>query len=161
METDRIVTLMKKKAKDRTGDEKNWQELRKPLPFQRRATPEEIGAMAAFWASPLSGDTSGSVVTIDAGLRRAQQHFEQRTAMPHLTHRRWRELHHEETGKGIPVVFIHEFAGDYRSWEQQVRYFGCYYRCIAVNARGDPPSDVPKDGARSRRSARATIFAWC
>jgi 3-oxoacyl-[acyl-carrier protein] reductase len=68
VETDRIVTLMKKKAKDRTGDESNWQELRKPLPFQRCATPEEIGAMAAFLASPLSGYTSGSVVTIDAGL---------------------------------------------------------------------------------------------
>ena len=68
VETDRIVTLMKKKAKDRTGDENNWQELRKPLPFQRCATPEEIGAAAAFLASPLSGYTSGSVVTIDAGL---------------------------------------------------------------------------------------------
>ena len=68
VETDRIVTLMKKKAKDRTGDENNWQELRKPLPFQRCATPDEIGAMAAFLASPLSGYTSGSVVTIDAGL---------------------------------------------------------------------------------------------
>jgi 3-oxoacyl-[acyl-carrier protein] reductase len=68
VETDRIVTLMKKKAKDRTGSEDNWPELRKPLPFQRCATPEEIGAAAAFLASPLSGYTSGSVVTIDAGL---------------------------------------------------------------------------------------------
>jgi 3-oxoacyl-[acyl-carrier protein] reductase len=68
VETDRIVTLMKKKAKDRTGSEDNWQELRKPLPFQRCATAEEIGAAAAFLASPLSGYTSGSVVTIDAGL---------------------------------------------------------------------------------------------
>ncbi len=68
VETDRIVTLMKKKAKDRTGSADNWQDLRKPLPFQRCATPEEIGAAAAFLASPLSGYTSGSVVTIDAGL---------------------------------------------------------------------------------------------
>jgi 3-oxoacyl-[acyl-carrier protein] reductase len=68
VETDRIVSLMKKKAKDRTGDENNWPELRKPLPFQRCATPEEIGAMAAFLASPHSGYTSGSVVTIDGGL---------------------------------------------------------------------------------------------
>ena len=44
------------------------EELRKPLPFGRCATPEEIGAAAAFLASPLSGYTSGSVVTIDAGL---------------------------------------------------------------------------------------------
>jgi NAD(P)-dependent dehydrogenase (short-subunit alcohol dehydrogenase family) len=68
VQTDRIVTLMKKKAKDRTGSEDNWTDLRKPLPFQRCATPEEIGAMAAFLASPLSGYTSGSVVTIDGGL---------------------------------------------------------------------------------------------
>jgi 3-oxoacyl-[acyl-carrier protein] reductase len=68
VETDRIVSLMKKKAKDRTGSEDNWPELRKPLPFGRCATPEEIGAAAAFLASPLSGYTSGSVVTIDAGL---------------------------------------------------------------------------------------------
>src|SRR6478672_11360050 len=65
VETDRIVTLMKKKARDRSGSEDNWQELRKPLPFSRCATPGEIGAMAAFLASPLSGYTSGSVVTID------------------------------------------------------------------------------------------------
>src|SRR4026209_1919325 len=30
VETDRIVTLMKKKAKDRTGSADSWQELRKP-----------------------------------------------------------------------------------------------------------------------------------
>src|SRR4051812_15570980 len=68
VETDRLVTLMKKKAKDRTGNEENWKELRKPLPFQRCASAEEIGAAVAFLASPLSGYTSGSVVTIDAGL---------------------------------------------------------------------------------------------
>ena len=68
VETDRLVTLMKKKAKDRTGSEDNWQELLKPLPFGRGATPEEIGAAIAFLASPHSGYTSGSVVTIDAGL---------------------------------------------------------------------------------------------
>jgi NAD(P)-dependent dehydrogenase (short-subunit alcohol dehydrogenase family) len=59
---------MKKKAKDRTGDENNWEELRKPLPFQRCASPAEIGAAIAFLASPHSGYTSGSVVTIDGGL---------------------------------------------------------------------------------------------
>jgi NAD(P)-dependent dehydrogenase (short-subunit alcohol dehydrogenase family) len=68
VETDRIVALMKKKAKDRTGSEDSWEDLRKPLPFQRCASPEEIGAAAAFLASPHSGYTSGSVVTIDAGL---------------------------------------------------------------------------------------------
>jgi pimeloyl-ACP methyl ester carboxylesterase len=40
-------------------------------------------------------------------------------------------------------VFVHEFAGDHRSYEPQVRHFGQRYRCIAYNARGYPPSDVP------------------
>jgi pimeloyl-ACP methyl ester carboxylesterase len=42
------------------------------------------------------------------------------------------------------VVFVHEFAGDLRSWEPQLRYFSRFYRCIAYNARGFPPSDVPE-----------------
>jgi pimeloyl-ACP methyl ester carboxylesterase len=65
--------------------------------------------------------------------------------MPHLTTDDGIKLYYEETGKGIPIVFIHEFAGDYRSYEQQVRHFSKYYHCITFNARGYPPSDVPKD----------------
>jgi 3-oxoacyl-[acyl-carrier protein] reductase len=66
--TDRLIGLMKKKAQDRTGNADNWKELFKPLPFGRGATAEEIGAAIAFLASGHSGYTSGSVVTIDAGL---------------------------------------------------------------------------------------------
>jgi len=54
-------------------------------------------------------------------------------------------LYYEEAGTGTPVVFVHEFAGDYRSWEPQMRYFGRRYRAIAYNARGWPPSEVPED----------------
>jgi pimeloyl-ACP methyl ester carboxylesterase len=53
-------------------------------------------------------------------------------------------LYYEEVGNGFPVVFVHEFAGDLRSWEPQLRYFARFYRCIAYNARGFPPSDVPE-----------------
>lgn len=53
-------------------------------------------------------------------------------------------LYYEETGKGAPIVFVHEFADDLYSWEPQLRYFSRRYRCIAYNARGYPPSDVPK-----------------
>lgn len=66
--TDRLIGLMKKKAQDRTGSADNWKDLLKPLPFSRGATPEEIGAAIAFMASEYSNYTSGSVVTIDAGL---------------------------------------------------------------------------------------------
>jgi pimeloyl-ACP methyl ester carboxylesterase len=80
--------------------------------------------------------------------------------MPHLTTDDNVKLYYEETGSGIPVVFVHEFAGDYRSYELQMRYFGQRYRCIAYNARGYPPSDVPKDGGRySQERARDDIRA--
>lgn len=51
----------------------------------------------------------------------------------------------EETGSGVPIVFCHEFAGDLRSWEPQVRYFSHRFRVITFNARGYPPSDVPTE----------------
>lgn len=57
-------------------------------------------------------------------------------------------LHFEETGSGIPVIFVHEFAGDHRSWETQMRHFGQRYRAITYAARGYPPSDVPNDVAQ-------------
>ncbi len=64
------------------------------------------------------------------------------------------KLHYEEAGSGFPVVFVHEFAGDCRSWEPQMRYFSRAYRCVAFNARGYPPSDVPK-GLESYSQGRA------
>jgi pimeloyl-ACP methyl ester carboxylesterase len=54
------------------------------------------------------------------------------------------QLYYEEAGKGFPIVFVHEFAHDLRSWEGQIRHFSRRYRCIAFNARGYPPSDVPE-----------------
>jgi pimeloyl-ACP methyl ester carboxylesterase len=55
------------------------------------------------------------------------------------------ELYYEETGSGPPVLFVHEFAGDHRSWEPQVRFFAGKYRCIVYDARGYPPSGVPTE----------------
>ena len=57
------------------------------------------------------------------------------------------ELYYEETGSGFPIVFCHEYAGDHRSWEQQVRHFARRYRVITYNYRGYPPSDAPTDPA--------------
>lgn len=54
-------------------------------------------------------------------------------------------LYYEITGTGTPLLLCHEFAGDYRSWEPQVRYFARRYQVITYNARGYPPSDVPDD----------------
>jgi pimeloyl-ACP methyl ester carboxylesterase len=52
-------------------------------------------------------------------------------------------LYYEEAGRGIPVVFIHEFAGDWRSWEPQMRFFSSRYRAVTYSARGYLPSEVP------------------
>src|SRR3974390_192657 len=54
-------------------------------------------------------------------------------------------LYYEEVGQGTPFLLLHEFAGDHRSWEPQLREFGKRYRCIAYAARGYLPSDVPSD----------------
>jgi pimeloyl-ACP methyl ester carboxylesterase len=70
---------------------------------------------------------------------------EQETPMPHVTTNDGVRLYYEEVGSGYPIVFVHEFAGDYRAYETQLRFFARRYRCIAFNARGYPPSDVPED----------------
>ena len=53
------------------------------------------------------------------------------------------DLHYEDVGEGTPLVFVHEYAGDHRAWEMQLRFFARRYRCIAFTARGYPPSAVP------------------
>jgi pimeloyl-ACP methyl ester carboxylesterase len=70
------------------------------------------------------------------------------------------KLYVETVGSGTPIVFVHEYAGDYRSWEPQVRYFCRQHRCITYSQRGYPPSDVPSDPARySQAIARDDVIA--
>lgn len=56
-------------------------------------------------------------------------------------------LYYEETGEGFPLVFSHEFAGTYKSWEPQARFFSRRYRVITYNQRGFPPSEVPEQAS--------------
>ena len=56
--------------------------------------------------------------------------------MPLLTTDDGVKLHYEEVGSGAPLIFVHEFAGDWRSWEPQLRHFGRRYRCITFDHRG-------------------------
>jgi pimeloyl-ACP methyl ester carboxylesterase len=80
--------------------------------------------------------------------------------MPNITADDGVKLYYEEAGRGTPILFVHEFLGEYRSWEAQVRYFSRRYRCIAYNARGYPPSDVPAEVAKySQARARDDIRA--
>ncbi len=65
--------------------------------------------------------------------------------MPYVTADDGVRLYYEECGSGTPIVFVHEYAGDHRAWETQMRHFGQRYRAITFAARGYPPSDVPND----------------
>ena len=57
------------------------------------------------------------------------------------------DLYYEDTGQGTPLVWSHEFGGDYRSWEPQVRHFSRCHRVITYNHRGYAPSSVPKQAS--------------
>ena len=80
--------------------------------------------------------------------------------MPHIAARDGTRLYYEEAGSGSSIIFVHEYAGDYRTWEMQMRFFSRAHRCITYSQRGYPPSDVPKDGARySQDIARDDVLA--
>ena len=75
--------------------------------------------------------------------------------MPHALTEDGVRLYFEETGSGTPVIFVHEYAGDHRAWEPQMRHFGQRYRAITYAARGYPPSDVPEDVAKYSQARAA------
>ena len=103
--------------------------------FQIRAALESLGASLAAHK-------------IDAaGLARLRGLNDQMRALAAIVTDDGVTLHTEEAGQGEPLVFIHEFAGDHRSWESQVRFFSAAYRCVSYAARGYPPSGVPTDPA--------------
>ncbi|MFA6264556.1 MAG: alpha/beta hydrolase [Pseudolabrys sp.] len=80
--------------------------------------------------------------------------------MPHITMRDGVRLYVEEAGQGTPVIFVHEYAGDYRTWEPQMRFFSRTHRCITYSQRGYPPSDVPTDPSKySQDLARDDVIA--
>lgn len=80
--------------------------------------------------------------------------------MPHATTDDGVKLYYEKAGSGTPMIFVHEFAGDHRAWEPQMRFFSRHFRCVAFSARGYPPSDVPEDGKRySQARARDDVVA--
>ena len=53
-------------------------------------------------------------------------------------------LYFEDSGgAGSPVLFLHEYAGDHRSWAGQTKALSGSHRCLTASARGYPPSDCP------------------
>lgn len=68
--------------------------------------------------------------------------------MPYVSAPDGVRLYYEEAGSGTPVIFVHEYAGDWRTWEPQMRHFSRLHRCITFSQRGYLPSDVPTDPAQ-------------
>jgi NAD(P)-dependent dehydrogenase (short-subunit alcohol dehydrogenase family) len=68
VETDRIVTLTKTRARAQFGDESRYRELMARYPLGRPARPREIADLMLFLASDRSAYTTGVVFTVDGGL---------------------------------------------------------------------------------------------
>jgi len=80
--------------------------------------------------------------------------------MPHITARDGTRLYCEEAGSGSAVVFVHEYAGDWRTWEPQMRFLSRAHRCVTYSQRGYPPSDIPNDPDRySQNRFRDDVIA--
>ena len=139
VETDRVVYLAKQRAASH-GDESRWREDFKRMPYGRPADVDEIAPMVVFLASDLV-----------ALYQRHRRHHRRRAAAPPLRSchalrhdtRTIVRLHYEVAGSGAPIVFVHELAGTWHSFEPQIEALKGRFRCIAYNARGYPPSDVP------------------
>jgi len=67
--------------------------------------------------------------------------------MAHVTAKDGTRIYVEDSGSGHPILFLHEFAGDHRSWAPQVAHFSKTHRCVVMASRGYPPSDMPDDAA--------------
>ena len=63
--TGRIEMLLRARAARELGDENRWGDYTRSMPFGRPATPDEIANAVAFLASPRSGYTNGTILTID------------------------------------------------------------------------------------------------
>ena len=65
--TDRIESLLRRKAKDKLGDEERCRESVSALPFGRMSEAAEIADVAVVLASPRASYVSGTVIDVDGG----------------------------------------------------------------------------------------------
>ncbi len=68
MMNERGIMFMRRQAEEKLGDPDRWKERMAGLPGGRAGASEEIADAAVFLASPRSGYTSGTILTIDGGV---------------------------------------------------------------------------------------------
>lgn len=66
--TERIAKVLRSHAARLLGDEARSGELMEGYPLGRAATVEEVAELFVYLASPRSGYTSGTIVTVDGGI---------------------------------------------------------------------------------------------
>jgi NAD(P)-dependent dehydrogenase (short-subunit alcohol dehydrogenase family) len=66
--TNRMMRMMKRRAKDNLGDEGRWEEYLKDYPGGRMGTDQEVADLVTFLASPVAGYITGTIITIDGGI---------------------------------------------------------------------------------------------
>ena len=67
VQTERLIGLLKARAKQDTGSEETWQSYMGGMPMQRAATVPEVADTVAFLVSDRASYISGTVLTIDGG----------------------------------------------------------------------------------------------
>ena len=69
--------------------------------------------------------------------------------MPYITCDDGVKLYYEEAGSGTPLIFVHEYAGDWRAWEPQMRFFARKHRCIFTHTSVSFPTSSMLRGPMS------------
>ena len=67
VQTERITTMLKTRAKDEKGDENRWQDYFAGMPLNRPATVEEVADVTTFLCSDRASWLTGITINVDGG----------------------------------------------------------------------------------------------
>ena len=68
VQTERITTMLKTRAKDEKGDENRWQDYFSGMPLNRPALVEEIADVVVFLCSERASWLTGTTINLDGGV---------------------------------------------------------------------------------------------
>ena len=68
VQTERITTMLKTRAKDEKGDENRWQDYFSGMPLNRPALVEEVADVVVFLCSDRASWLTGTTINLDGGV---------------------------------------------------------------------------------------------